>query len=58
MLLTFADHKGVNDDDVDTSSFLLAFFSIRDEKAPILFTDCIGRKMRLPYETCKTWEVS
>lgn len=42
----------------DGTSFVIAFFSIRDEKPPISFTDCIGRKMSLPYEICKTWNVS
>lgn len=42
----------------DRTSFVVAFFSIRDEKPPISFTDCIGRKMSLPYEICKTWIVS
>lgn len=39
------------------NSLTLVFFSIREEKPPILFTDCTGRNMSVPYEICKTWEV-
>lgn len=38
--------------------FTIVFFSIREEKAPISFKDCIGRNMTFPFETCRTWQVS
>lgn len=38
-------------------SFAIVFFSIQEEKAPISFLDCVGRKMELPFQVCKTWEV-
>lgn len=39
-------------------TYIIVFFSILEEKAPILFNDCVGRKMTFPFETCRTWEVS
>lgn len=51
--LTFSEYRIVGGDD----TFVIVFFSICEEKAPISFKDCIGRKMTLPFETCRTWEV-
>lgn len=38
--------------------FVIVFFSIQREKAPVVFTDCMGRKFTIPYQFCKTWDVS
>lgn len=38
------------------NTFVVVFFSLCEEKAPLAFKDCIGRKMTLPFETCRTWE--
>ncbi|KAJ4416802.1 hypothetical protein N0V82_006531 [Gnomoniopsis sp. IMI 355080] len=39
-------------------AFMIVFFSLGEEKAPISFQDCIGRKMTLPFERCRVWEVA
>lgn len=44
--------------DTGGDSFTIMFFSIREEEVPVSFTDCMGRKMTIPFETCRTWEVS
>lgn len=38
--------------------FTLVFFSVRDEKKPILLKDAVGRTYTIPFETCRTWNVS
>lgn len=38
--------------------FILVFLSVRKEPKPISFKDAVGRTYALPFETCRTWEVS
>lgn len=52
--LAFDVFKSVDD---DGDQFMMVFFSIRKEKTPVSLTDGIGRKLNLPFEMCKNWEV-
>lgn len=54
MFLSFNEYRMVGGGE----TYVIVFFSILEEKAPILFQDCIGRKMTLPFEMFRTWEVS
>lgn len=53
ILLTFEEYRCTNTNE----AFVIVFFSLCEEKAPISFQDCMGRRMTLPFERCRTWEV-
>lgn len=41
----------------DTSLRLLVFLSCIPQK-PVYISDCLGRQLQVPYELCKSWDVS
>lgn len=55
--LAFQSYKHVQGQ-LEGDDFTIVFFSICNDKAPVSLTDCIGRKLTIPFQICKTWEVS
>lgn len=50
-----AFHQYDND---SADPFILVFLSLRKEPQPISFKDAVGRTYTLPFEACRTWDVS